>query len=140
MCTDAQRKAELKLKVFEDMAYAKHKELTDVLTELWKAKEFLAKLGASGHRTANSPTILLHVGEQFSLREREGRPSRSASVLSRLGGRAAMNEVKHSYGRKNRHEDVGTTAKVEDRRSPHYPVEEIVNKIPRLEEMDDNDE
>ncbi|KAL2489064.1 hypothetical protein Fot_42356 [Forsythia ovata] len=51
-----------------------------------------------------------------------------------------MNEVKHSYGRKNRHEDVGTTAKVEDRRSPHYPVEEIVNKIPRLEEMDDNDE
>ncbi|KAL2478894.1 hypothetical protein Fot_47908 [Forsythia ovata] len=27
MCADAQRKAELKLKVFEDMAYAKHKRV-----------------------------------------------------------------------------------------------------------------
>ncbi|KAL2549852.1 hypothetical protein Fot_11382 [Forsythia ovata] len=41
---NAQKKAELKLKVFEDMAYAKNKELTQVLTELSKAKELLAKL------------------------------------------------------------------------------------------------
>ncbi|KAL2549857.1 hypothetical protein Fot_11387 [Forsythia ovata] len=41
---NAQMKAELKLKVFEDMAYAKNKELTEVLTELSKAKELLAKL------------------------------------------------------------------------------------------------
>ncbi|KAL2494029.1 hypothetical protein Fot_37786 [Forsythia ovata] len=49
MCANAQRKAELKLKVFKDMAYAKHKELTEVLTELSKTKELLAKLGAPGH-------------------------------------------------------------------------------------------
>ncbi|KAL2559719.1 hypothetical protein Fot_04458 [Forsythia ovata] len=49
MCADAQRKAKLKLKVFEDMAYAKHKELNEVLTKLSKAKELLAKLGAPGH-------------------------------------------------------------------------------------------
>ncbi|KAL2538487.1 Uncharacterized protein Fot_19878 [Forsythia ovata] len=44
---NARKQAELKLKVCEDMAYAKHKELTEVLTELPKAKELLAKLGAS---------------------------------------------------------------------------------------------
>ncbi|KAL2520444.1 Uncharacterized protein Fot_24367 [Forsythia ovata] len=32
MCADAKRKAELKLKVFEDMTYAKHKELAEILT------------------------------------------------------------------------------------------------------------
>ncbi|KAL2553251.1 hypothetical protein Fot_06870 [Forsythia ovata] len=49
MCADAHRKAELKLKIFEDMAYAKHKELTEVLTKLSRAKELLAKLEAPGH-------------------------------------------------------------------------------------------
>ncbi|KAL2553305.1 hypothetical protein Fot_06924 [Forsythia ovata] len=49
MCADGQRKAELKLKIFEDMACAKHKDLTEVLTELSRAKELLAKLEAPGH-------------------------------------------------------------------------------------------
>ncbi|KAL2529734.1 hypothetical protein Fot_22335 [Forsythia ovata] len=49
MCADAQRKGELKLKVFKDMTYAKHKELTEVLIELSKANELLAKLGVPSH-------------------------------------------------------------------------------------------
>ncbi|KAL2508742.1 hypothetical protein Fot_32389 [Forsythia ovata] len=46
---NARKQDELKLKVCEDMAYAKHKELTEALVELSKAKEFLAKLGASSY-------------------------------------------------------------------------------------------
>ncbi|KAL2549797.1 hypothetical protein Fot_11327 [Forsythia ovata] len=34
----AQKQAELKLKVYEDMAHVKHKELTEALSELSKAK------------------------------------------------------------------------------------------------------
>ncbi|KAL2514454.1 hypothetical protein Fot_28425 [Forsythia ovata] len=45
----AQKQAELKLNVCEDMAHAKHKELTKALGELSKANELLAKLGASGY-------------------------------------------------------------------------------------------
>ncbi|KAL2549766.1 hypothetical protein Fot_11296 [Forsythia ovata] len=45
----AQKQAELKLKVYEDMAHVKHKELTEALSELSKAKELLAKLGVSGY-------------------------------------------------------------------------------------------
>ncbi|KAL2493820.1 hypothetical protein Fot_37577 [Forsythia ovata] len=45
----AQKQAELKLKVCEDMAHAKHKELMEALAELSKAKELLAKLGVSSH-------------------------------------------------------------------------------------------
>ncbi|KAL2488580.1 hypothetical protein Fot_41872 [Forsythia ovata] len=45
----SRKQAELKLMVFEDMAHAKHKELTGALAELSKAKEFLAKLGVSSH-------------------------------------------------------------------------------------------
>ncbi|KAL2529609.1 hypothetical protein Fot_22210 [Forsythia ovata] len=49
MCANAQRKAELKLNVLEDMAYAKQKELIEVLTNLSKAKELLAKLDAPSY-------------------------------------------------------------------------------------------
>ncbi|KAL2549567.1 hypothetical protein Fot_11097 [Forsythia ovata] len=45
----AQKQAELKLKVCEDMDHAKQKELTESLVELSKAKELLAKLGVSGY-------------------------------------------------------------------------------------------
>ncbi|KAL2520353.1 hypothetical protein Fot_24276 [Forsythia ovata] len=45
----AQKQAELKLKVCEVMAHAKHKELTEVLAELSKAKELLTKLGVSSY-------------------------------------------------------------------------------------------
>ncbi|KAL2488794.1 hypothetical protein Fot_42086 [Forsythia ovata] len=48
----AGKQAELKLKVCEDMAYTKHKQLAEALTELAKAKELLAKLGIPGY--ANS--------------------------------------------------------------------------------------
>ncbi|KAL2545654.1 hypothetical protein Fot_14887 [Forsythia ovata] len=46
---NAKKQAELKLKVCEDMAHAKHKELTESLAELSKAKDLLAKLGLSGY-------------------------------------------------------------------------------------------
>ncbi|KAL2501479.1 hypothetical protein Fot_35327 [Forsythia ovata] len=45
----ARKQVELKLKVCEDMAHAKYKELTRALAELSKAKELLAKLGVSGY-------------------------------------------------------------------------------------------
>ncbi|KAL2530036.1 hypothetical protein Fot_22637 [Forsythia ovata] len=45
----ARKQAELKLKVCEDMAHAKHKELTEALAELSKAKESLDKLRVPGH-------------------------------------------------------------------------------------------
>ncbi|KAL2528676.1 hypothetical protein Fot_21277 [Forsythia ovata] len=40
---------ELKLKVCEDIVYAKHKQLAETLVELSNAKELLAKLGASDY-------------------------------------------------------------------------------------------
>ncbi|KAL2494147.1 hypothetical protein Fot_37904 [Forsythia ovata] len=49
LSVNARKQVELKLKVCEDMAHAKHKELTEALTELSKAKELLAKLGVSGY-------------------------------------------------------------------------------------------
>ncbi|KAL2528476.1 hypothetical protein Fot_21077 [Forsythia ovata] len=49
LSVQARKQAELKLKVCEDMAYAKHKELTDALAELPKTKELLAQLGVSGY-------------------------------------------------------------------------------------------
>ncbi|KAL2538811.1 hypothetical protein Fot_20202 [Forsythia ovata] len=45
MCAQAQKKAELKLKVCEDMVHAKHKQLIEALAELSKAKDLLANLG-----------------------------------------------------------------------------------------------
>ncbi|KAL2549920.1 hypothetical protein Fot_11450 [Forsythia ovata] len=48
LSVNAQKQAELKLKVCKDIDYAKHKELIEALTELSKAKKLLAKLGASG--------------------------------------------------------------------------------------------
>ncbi|KAL2545902.1 MLP-like protein [Forsythia ovata] len=45
VCNDAWRRAELKLKVYEDMAYIKHKDLAGAQVELLKAKELLARLG-----------------------------------------------------------------------------------------------
>ncbi|KAL2494262.1 hypothetical protein Fot_38019 [Forsythia ovata] len=42
------KQAELKIKVYEDMAYMKYNQLVEALAELAKAKE-LAKLGASGY-------------------------------------------------------------------------------------------
>ncbi|KAL2520550.1 hypothetical protein Fot_24473 [Forsythia ovata] len=49
LSVNARKQAELKLRVCEDMTYAKHKELTEALAELSKAKELLAKLGASSY-------------------------------------------------------------------------------------------
>ncbi|KAL2544934.1 hypothetical protein Fot_14167 [Forsythia ovata] len=49
VCIDARKWAKLKQKVCEDMAHAKHKELAEALAELSKAKESLAKLGASNY-------------------------------------------------------------------------------------------
>ncbi|KAL2493657.1 hypothetical protein Fot_37414 [Forsythia ovata] len=49
LSVSALKQAELKLKVCEDMAYAKHKQLAETLVELSKAKELLAKLGASDY-------------------------------------------------------------------------------------------
>ncbi|KAL2509046.1 hypothetical protein Fot_32693 [Forsythia ovata] len=49
LSVNAQKQDELKLKVCEDMAYAKHKELIEALVELSKAKELLAKLGTSSY-------------------------------------------------------------------------------------------
>ncbi|KAL2509911.1 hypothetical protein Fot_33558 [Forsythia ovata] len=49
MCAQAQKKAELKLKVCEDTIHPKHKELTEALAELSKAKDLLADLGAPGY-------------------------------------------------------------------------------------------
>ncbi|KAL2529974.1 hypothetical protein Fot_22575 [Forsythia ovata] len=49
MFDKARKQAELKLKVCEDMAHAEHKELTEALAELSKAKELLAKLKVSSY-------------------------------------------------------------------------------------------
>ncbi|KAL2544399.1 hypothetical protein Fot_13632 [Forsythia ovata] len=49
LSVNARKRAELKLKVCEDMAYAKHKELNETLVELSKAKDLLANLGASSY-------------------------------------------------------------------------------------------
>ncbi|KAL2479220.1 hypothetical protein Fot_48234 [Forsythia ovata] len=46
VCNDVRRRAELKLKLYEDMTYAKHKELAEVLADLWRANESLARLWA----------------------------------------------------------------------------------------------
>ncbi|KAL2538919.1 Uncharacterized protein Fot_20310 [Forsythia ovata] len=46
---NARKQAELKLKVCEDIGYAKYKELTETLAELSNAKEFLAKPWASSY-------------------------------------------------------------------------------------------
>ncbi|KAL2493727.1 hypothetical protein Fot_37484 [Forsythia ovata] len=45
----ARKQAELKLKVCENMAHAKHKELTEALAELSMANELLAKLEVSSY-------------------------------------------------------------------------------------------
>ncbi|KAL2479130.1 hypothetical protein Fot_48144 [Forsythia ovata] len=45
----ARKRAVLKLKVCEDMAHAKHKELMKALVELSTAKELLAKQGVPGY-------------------------------------------------------------------------------------------
>ncbi|KAL2493583.1 Uncharacterized protein Fot_37340 [Forsythia ovata] len=44
MCDDARRRAELKLKVYEDMANIKRQDLDEVQVELSKAKKLLARL------------------------------------------------------------------------------------------------
>ncbi|KAL2515549.1 hypothetical protein Fot_29520 [Forsythia ovata] len=49
LSVSAQKQAELKLKVCEDMAYTKHKQLTEALVELTKAKELLATIETSGY-------------------------------------------------------------------------------------------
>ncbi|KAL2508366.1 hypothetical protein Fot_32095 [Forsythia ovata] len=49
LSVNTRKQAELKLKVCDDMAYAKYKELTEALAKLSKAKELLAKLGASSY-------------------------------------------------------------------------------------------
>ncbi|KAL2501695.1 Uncharacterized protein Fot_35543 [Forsythia ovata] len=49
VCAQASKKAELQLKVFEDMFHAKHKELTKALAELLKANGLLANLGVLGY-------------------------------------------------------------------------------------------
>ncbi|KAL2520754.1 hypothetical protein Fot_24677 [Forsythia ovata] len=49
LSVSAQKQAELKLKVYEYMAYTKHKQLAEALAKLAKAKELLAKLGASNY-------------------------------------------------------------------------------------------
>ncbi|KAL2488745.1 hypothetical protein Fot_42037 [Forsythia ovata] len=55
----AQEQAELKLKVCKDMAHAKHKELTEALAELLKAKELLAKLGVFGYADHKVKQLLI---------------------------------------------------------------------------------
>ncbi|KAL2549591.1 Uncharacterized protein Fot_11121 [Forsythia ovata] len=48
-CIVAQKKAESRLKSFQNMIQAKDRELTEVLNELAKAKGLLAKLGVPGY-------------------------------------------------------------------------------------------
>ncbi|KAL2508549.1 hypothetical protein Fot_32196 [Forsythia ovata] len=56
LSTKARKQAKLKLKVCEDMAHAKHIELTKALVELSKAKELLVKLGVFGYANPKGPT------------------------------------------------------------------------------------
>ncbi|KAL2501672.1 hypothetical protein Fot_35520 [Forsythia ovata] len=44
ICAQAQKKAELQLKICEEMVHVQHKELTEALAELSKAKDLLANL------------------------------------------------------------------------------------------------
>ncbi|KAL2494102.1 Uncharacterized protein Fot_37859 [Forsythia ovata] len=56
LSVSAWKQFELKLKVYEDMVYAKYKQLAEALAELLKAKEFLVKLGASGYTDPKDST------------------------------------------------------------------------------------
>ncbi|KAL2558573.1 hypothetical protein Fot_03312 [Forsythia ovata] len=48
-CVVARKKAESQIKSCQSMIQAKNKEMTEVLSELGKAKGLLAKLGAPGY-------------------------------------------------------------------------------------------
>ncbi|KAL2488770.1 hypothetical protein Fot_42062 [Forsythia ovata] len=49
LSVSVRKKAELKLKVCEDMAYTKHKQLAEALVEVANAKELLTKLRIPGY-------------------------------------------------------------------------------------------
>ncbi|KAL2514660.1 hypothetical protein Fot_28631 [Forsythia ovata] len=49
LSVSARKKSGLKLKVCEDMAYTKHKQLAEAMAALAKAKVLLAKLGIPGY-------------------------------------------------------------------------------------------
>ncbi|KAL2489454.1 hypothetical protein Fot_42746 [Forsythia ovata] len=57
-CVDARKKAESQLKSCQNMIQAKDKELTEVLSELAKAKGLLAKLWAPGYAEPLSAKLL----------------------------------------------------------------------------------
>ncbi|KAL2538387.1 hypothetical protein Fot_19778 [Forsythia ovata] len=54
-CVQAQKKAELQLRSYQNMVHAKDKKLTEALTKLSKAQDLLAKLGVPGYADPKGP-------------------------------------------------------------------------------------
>ncbi|KAL2514314.1 hypothetical protein Fot_28285 [Forsythia ovata] len=54
-CAQAQKKAESQLRSCQNMVHIKDKELTEVLTELSRAQDLLAKLGVSSYADPKGP-------------------------------------------------------------------------------------